>query len=262
MLCGAAARPRPRAAPTCRRARNERRRGPAPPRRRPRRGRGRGRNFLLRPFAPRARPPRARAGPGPVLCDLCSIAVAEPSTPSTRHVSRPFGTIRHRTRRGKRTLNAGPFVAFSGQSTQISTGSRNAGRISRSTHGSAGGWSAGAASPRNADSRSSAIVLATVRRRAASIFVWTIASIFRVVVRAAMLASLRAPLRRVDERRLPQTGARRTKHGASTLTCRPPRRGRDEEPLRGFQRPQSLDPRMRVPAARLLLWCWLFRQSS
>ena len=110
-------------------------------------------------------------------------------TPSTRR--RPDDAIeqtrrRHRTRRGKRTLNAVLSVAFSGQSTQISTGSRNAGRISRSTHGSAGGWSAGAASPRNADSRSSAIVLATVLRRAASIFVWTIASIFRVVVRAAM----------------------------------------------------------------------------
>ena len=91
---------------------------------------------------------------------------------------------RHRTRRGKRTLNAVLSVAFSGQSTQISTGSRNAGRISRSTHGSAGGWSAGAASPRNADSRSSAIVLATVLRRAASIFVWTTASIFRVVIAA------------------------------------------------------------------------------
>jgi hypothetical protein len=103
-----------------------------------------------------------------------------PTTPSSRRVQ----LRTHRTRRGKRTLNAVLSVAFSGQSTQISTGSRNAGRISRSTHGSAGGWSAGAASPRNADSRSSAIVLATVLRRAASIFVWTIASIFRVVIAA------------------------------------------------------------------------------
>ena len=101
-----------------------------------------------------------------------------PTTPSSRQDEGTSGDA------AKRTLNAGPFVAFSGQSTQISTGSRKAGRISRSTHGSAGGWSAGAASPRNADSRSSAIVLATVRRRAASIFVWTIASIFRVVIAA------------------------------------------------------------------------------
>ena len=96
-----------------------------------------------------------------------------PMTPSSRqdHEKAPQDAA-------KLTLNAVLSVAFSGQSTQISTGSRNAGRISRSTHGSAGGCRAGAASPRNADSRSSAIVLATVRFLAASIFVWTIASIF------------------------------------------------------------------------------------
>ena len=127
-----------------------------------------------------------------------------PMTPSNRQ-DQPR---RHRTRRGKRTLNAGPFVAFSGQSTQISTGSRNAGRISRSTHGSADGWSAGAASPRNADSRSSAIVLATVRRRAASIFVWTIASIFRVVIAAICLALALLQLYRRFLRFSPRDGAR------------------------------------------------------
>jgi hypothetical protein len=72
--CGAAARPRPRAAPTCRRARSALTRGPAPPRRPTRRDRGRGRSRPLLFVAPRARPPRARAGPGPVLffsCLLC-----------------------------------------------------------------------------------------------------------------------------------------------------------------------------------------------
>ena len=66
-LCGAAARPRPRAAPTCRRARTAPKLFRAPPRRRPRRGRERGRSSLVWLFAPRARPPRARAGLGPVL---------------------------------------------------------------------------------------------------------------------------------------------------------------------------------------------------
>ena len=68
LLCGSAARPRPRAAPTCRRARTAPKLFRAPPRRQPRRGRGRGRSNRARPFVPPARPPRARGGPGPVLC--------------------------------------------------------------------------------------------------------------------------------------------------------------------------------------------------
>ena len=92
--------------------------------------------------------------------------------PRTNTRRQPGRTGNRRDRRSPHGRPTGNW-AFSGQSTQMLTSSRSARSAisSDAPSGIAGGWS-NLSSPvrRNADSRSSAIVLATVLRRAASIF--------------------------------------------------------------------------------------------